>query len=87
MNERPTVKARRIGIREAMPQRNYVYNGTQRLADEPKPGPVPATEGKLCGADDCSQKQHAKGYCTTHYTRLRVYGSICAPDLRKKENR
>jgi len=70
MNERPTIKAQRIGVRELPPERYYQYNGTQRLADE-KPRTEPKSP-QLCAEEDCEMRIHAVGLCQRHYYQYRA---------------
>lgn len=65
------------------PLRPYVYNGTDRI----KVKPVAAPDEPGCGADGCTGRMHAKGFCVTHYTRYRLHGTPYAPDGRRKENK
>lgn len=41
---------------------------------------------KMCGIKNCGRKEHAKGYCSTHYSRFRIHGDplIVKPNTKYK---
>ena len=49
--------------------RAYSYNGTDRYVPPANPKPAPVV--RVCAADGCKGKPHAKGYCSTHYRKIR----------------
>ena len=43
---------------------------------------------RRCSVDECEKKHEAKGYCNTHYVRLKRYGTVelTSPSLEKRFN-
>lgn len=59
--------------------RPYVYNGTDREIKQPRL----ARDGeRICSADGCAGRHHAKGLCTAHYRR-KLHGTVVDRRLKR----
>jgi len=48
----------------------YEFRPYRHPGSEPTPRPKPAKDGeRICSADGCAGKHHAKGLCTSHYRK------------------
>lgn len=41
-------------------------------------------DGKICSVDDCSRAANSRGWCTTHYSRWRIHGSVNPEGMQKR---
>lgn len=58
------------------------YNRLKRHGDPPRGGELRAVEPKhrKCIVEGCGRPHNAKGYCFTHYQRLRLRGDVFADE-------